>query len=158
MTKHNYFFRYGDLVRLQLEQDLIRVYAQAGYPPEGLLKKDILKALNGMKGRRWKKFNDGKGLTESELSKLLKQSASKEFHAIRPKTSHEIRPETSHETRPETKVRTCFPRLRLKRGHLAKQKYSICDAVAKALEKEKQAISTEAVVSAWERYKKQPIL
>ncbi len=141
-TGQNCFFRYGDLVRLQLEQDLRRVYAEKGNPPGGLLTNDIVKALNGMSRSPWKKRNDGKGLTESKLSKLLKQGSSGELHRIAP----------------ETKVRTCFPNLRLKRGHLAKRKYSICDAVAKALEKENQTISAEAVVSARERYKKQPIL
>ncbi len=141
-TGHNVFHRYGDSIGGKLDQDQMQILAEAGKPPEELVIEDILEALNGMAGRPWKKFNNGKGMTESDLLKHKEQSASGEHHVIRP----------------ETEVRTSFPNLRLKRGHEAKRKNSICDAVAAALDIEDQTLSVEAIVSAWERYKKQPIL
>ena len=141
-TGHTSFHRYGDSIGGQLDQDLVQIHAKAGSRPEGFLMEEILEALNGLKGRPWKKMNNGKGITERDLCRHLKRSATGELHAIMP----------------ETEVRTSFPNLRLKRGYKAKREISICDAVAAALEKEKQALSVDAIVSAWEQYQKQPVL
>ena len=85
------FIRHRDLVSGELERDLKRVYAEAGNPPNGLLTKDVIAALNTMKGNRWGRRNDGKGLTESDLSELLKQTSTGEVHLI--KTEKESRTE-----------------------------------------------------------------
>ena len=136
------FFRYRDPVRGQLERDLKQVYAKAGNPPNGLPKEDVVTALNDMRHRWWRKWNDGKGLTEDDLSELLKRPSTGEPHGIRT----------------ETEVRTCFPNLLVMRNHETKRKVSICDAVTHALDEGKQALDYNTVVSIWKRYKRQPVL
>ena len=136
------FFRHRDTDRGQLERDLKRVYAKAGNPPVGLLTKDIVTALKKMNPNRWRKWNDGQGLTECDLLELLKQPSFGELHAIMP----------------ETKVRTCFPNLLATRNPAAKREVSICDAVAQALAEGGQERAYDTVVSIWKRYKKQPVL
>ncbi len=102
---------------------------------------DILEALNGMKGRPWKKCNEGKGLKESDVFELLNQPSSRELHKIIPKTT----------------VRSSFPNLCVMRNRAAKLEISICDAVTKALADGNQVLSPDTIVSSWKRYKKQPI-
>ena len=141
------FIRHRDPVRGELERDLKRVYAEAGDPPDGLFTKDVVSALNTMKGRRWGRRNDGKGLIESDLSELLKQPSTGEVHSIIQRKN----------VGPKNKVRTCFPSLLVTRTRITKQELSICDAVRHALVEGKQALDYQTVVSIWKRYKNQPV-
>ena len=132
------FFRHRDTDRGQLERDLMWVYANAEFPPGGLLMEDIVAALNSMKGRQWRKRNNGNGLTETDLSEFVKQSSAGEIHGINP----------------TTKVHTCFPKLCVTRNHGTRPGRSICDAVAEAL----GGRHYDSVVSAWKRFKKTPTI
>ena len=136
------FTRHRDPNRGDLERDLKRVYAEAGDPHDRLFTKDVVAALNTMKGNRWRRWNDGKGLTESELSEFLKQPSSGEVHAIKP----------------EAEVRTCFPNLLVTRNPGTNREVSICDAVRHALAEGGQSLGYQTVVSIWKRYKKLPVL
>ena len=141
-TGRDKFIRHRDPVRGRLERDVNRLYAKAGKPSR-IPEKDLVAALNAMKHGKWKCWNNGRGLTESDLRELRKPPASGELHGIMP----------------DTKVRTSFPNLPLTRNHAAKAKISICDAVAITLEKGKQKRSYEAVVSMYRRYKTElPVL
>lgn len=141
-TGRDKFIRHRDPVRGRLERDVNRLYVKAGNPSR-IPEKDLVAALNAMKHGEWKSWNNGRGLTESDLRELRKPPASGELHGIMP----------------DTKVRTSFPNLPLTRNHAAKTKISICDAVAIALEKGKQKRSYEAVVSMYRRYKTElPVL
>ena len=137
------FFRYQDSVRGQLDRDLRQLYAKAGNPPDGLPKEDVVTALNNMRHGLWRKWNGGKGLTEDDLSRLLKRPSTGELRGIRT----------------ETEVRTCFPNLPSTRNPAAKRRISICDAVAEVLAEEGQPRTYDAVVSMWKRYRtEQPVL
>ena len=142
------FIRHRDPDRGELERDLKRVYAEAGNPPDGLLTKDVVTALNSVKGHRWSRRNGGKGWTESDLSEFLKRPSSGEIHAIKLKTK----------VKPKTEVQTSFPNLFVMRNHKAKRKVSICDAVTHALDEGKQTLEYTTVVSIWKRYKRQLVL
>ena len=141
-TGRGVFVRHRDPVRAQLERDLNRIYAKMGNPPS-IPTKDLVAALKAMNHRKWRNWNDGQGLMEGDLREVLKQPSSGEIHGIKP----------------DTEVRTSFPNLPVTRNPAAKEKVSICDAVAIALEKAGQARSHEAVVSMYKRYKKElPVL
>ena len=142
------FIRHRDSVRGELERDLKRVYAEAGNPPDGLFTKDVVAALNTMKGNRWRRRNDGKGLTESDLSELLEQPSTGEVHLIKQRKK----------VGSKNKVRTCFPSLLVTRTRITKQELSICYAVRHALVEGKQTLDYQTVVSIWKRYKNQPVL
>ena len=141
-TGRGYFVRWDPDV-VQLKSDLKRACTKAGNPPNGLPTKDIVTALNGMRGRRWSKWNEGKGLTESDLSELFERFSLREAHAITPKDE----------------VRTTFPSLRPTRNAWTVPKRSICDAVAEALGGGSQGRSYDAVVSAWrQHWRGQPLV
>ena len=137
-TGSGYFVRWDpDVVRLKC--DLKRVCAKAGNPPNGL----IVTALNAMRDRRWSKWNEGKGLTESDLSELFERFSLREAHAITPKDE----------------VQTTFPSLCRTRNSSTVPERSICDAVAEALGRGSQRRSYDAVVSAWRKYwREQPLV
>ena len=137
------FFRYQDTVRGQLDRDLRQLYAKAGNPPDGLPKTDVMTGLNNMRHGRWGRWNDGRGLTEDDLTDILKRPDSGEVHGIRT----------------ETEVRTCFPNLPSTRNPAAKRRVSICDAVAEVMAEEGRRRTYNAVVSIWKRYRsEQPVL
>ena len=140
-TGSGYFVRRDpDVVRLKC--DLKRVCAKAGNPPNGLPTKHIVTALNAMRDRRWSKWNEGKGLTESDLSELFERFSRSEAHGITPKDE----------------VRTTFPSLCRTRNSVTVPERSICDAVAEALGRGSQRRSYDAVVSAWRKYwREQPL-
>ena len=141
-TGRDVFVRHRGPVRGQVKRDLNRIYEKMGNPPT-IPTKDLVAALNAMKHRKWRNWNNGQGLMESDLRELLKQPSPGEIHAIEP----------------DTGVRTSFPSLPVTRNLATKEKVSICDAVAIALKKAGQARSHEAVVSMYKRYKKElPVL
>ena len=134
----NFLYPYGDSERGQLEKDLNQVYADAGNPPEGLPTEAVVEALNKLRARPWRDRNDGEGLTEADLSELLKQPPPVDggVCAIMPKAE----------------VRARFPNLYATRNEATADQgraYSICDAVAEAMEG-----NYETVRQAWFKYRK----
>ena len=133
-----FLYPFGDSERGQLQKDLNRVYADAGNPPEGLPMEDVVGALNKLKERPWQGRKDGKGLTKRDLSELLKQPLPVDGGVV--------------SIMPETEVRESFPNLYATRNEATADQgraYSICDAVAEAMEG-----NYETVRQAWFKYRK----
>ena len=152
-TGRNFFFRHQDPDRGRLERDLERVFTEAGNPPNGIPTKDIVADLHKMKGHRWRRWNDGKGLTESEFSEFVKQPRIGVFLGIKPKEE----------------IRSSFPNLLVTRHHKEKTllvtrhhkeklEVSICDAVRHALDEVDRRGDYQTVVSIWKRYNTFPVL
>ena len=132
----NFLYLYGDSERGQLQKDLNQVYANAGNPPEGLPTEAVVEALNKLRAR-WRDRNDGEGLTEADLSELLKQPLPVDGGVV--------------SIMPETEVRESFPNLYATRNEATADQgraYSICDAVAEAMEGK-----YETVKKAWLKYR-----
>ena len=118
----NFLYPFGDSERGQLQKVLNRVYADAGNPPEGLPTEAVVGALNKLRAR-WRDRNDGEGLTEADLSELLKQPLPVDGGVV--------------SIMPETEVRESFPNLYATRNEATADQgraYSICDAVAEVVE------------------------
>ena len=134
----NFLYPFGDSERGQLQKDLNRIYADAGNPPEGLPTEAVVEALNKLRARPRRDRNDGEGLTEADLSELLKQPPPIDGGVCA--------------IMPETEVRESFPNLYATRNEATADQgraYSICDAVAEAMEG-----NYETVRQAWFKYRK----
>ena len=133
-----FLYPFGDSERGQLQKDLNRIYADAGNPPEGLPTEAVVEALNKLKVGPRQGRNDGKGLTKRDLSELLKQPLPVDGGVV--------------SIMPETEVRESFPNLYATRNEATADQgraYSICDAVAEAMEG-----NYETVRQAWFKYRK----